>query len=293
VKLRVGTRGSPLALKQTDWVGSRLAHAGIGVEVVVVETRGDRVQDRRLHEVGGQGIFTKDLEEALLSGRIDAAVHSLKDLPSHLPEGLRLGAVTAREDPRDVLVAAPGIDPDALPEAARIGTSSLRREAIWKGAHPTHRVVGVRGNIGTRLRKLGAEVDALIVAAAGLHRMGQAAVISRYLDPGWMVPSPGQGALGIEVRVDDEASLAAARLVADPAAEEATAAEREVLAAAGGSCQIPLGAYAARDEEVWQLHVFFSPPKPPPLALTWRGMDLAQGVAWVIQEMGERKEAPS
>lgn len=293
MKFRVGTRGSPLALVQADWARVRWEARGIEVEIVVVETQGDRVQDRRLNEVGGQGLFTKDIEQALLDGRIDAAVHSLKDVPSRLPAGCRLGAVTQREDPRDVLVVAPGIDPDALSGDARIGTSSLRREAIWRTAHPSHQIVGVRGNLGTRLKKLGHEVDGLIVAAAGLHRMGQQELVSRYLDPGWMVPSPGQGALGIEVRTDDAQSVELAGLLSDPEAETAAAAERRVLAAAGGSCQIPLGAYASREGGEWNLHVFFARPDEAPLSLGWRGPELAVGVEWVLQEIGGATEGSS
>ena len=263
--------------------------------MVVVETRGDQVRDRRLHEIdktGSQGLFTKELEEALLGGRIDAAVHSLKDLPSTLPPGCVLGAVTAREDPRDALVVAPGLDPKELPADARIGTSSLRREAIWRTAYPTHEIVGVRGNLDTRLRKLGTEADALILAAAGLHRMGQADRVTRYLHPGWMVPSPGQGALGIEVRADDGDSLAAAELLSDATAHAACSAERAVLAACGGSCQIPLGAYAARedDQDIWDLYVYYAPPGRGAISVSWRGTDLSVGVGWVVGEVTEPAE---
>jgi hydroxymethylbilane synthase len=288
VKFRVGTRGSPLALAQASWARERWERAGLEVDVVVVETRGDQVRDRRLHEIGAQGLFTKEIEDALRSGTIDAAVHSLKDVPSRLPDGCRLGAITAREDARDVLVTAPGGDPDALGAGSRIGTSSLRREAIWRMAHPDHEVVGVRGNLDTRLSKLGQEVDALIVAAAGLHRMRQQHRVSRYLDPGWMVPSPGQGALGIEVREGDDRSLEAARMVADAEAEAACTAERAVMLAAGGSCQIPLGVYAAHDAELWNLYVFFDPPAGKTISLGWRGADLDVGVAWAVQEVSGR-----
>lgn len=295
MKLRVGTRGSALALVQAAWVRERWVEAGYDVDLVVLETRGDQVRDRRLHEIGSQGVFTKEIEEALLGGRIDVAVHSLKDLPSTLPAGCVLGAVTAREDPRDALVVAPGADPDKLPADARIGTSSLRREAIWRTAHPTHEIVGVRGNLDTRLKKLGSDVDALILAAAGLHRMGQASRVARYLDPAWMVPSPGQGALGLEVRAEDAENLKAARLLADPKVHAAYSAERAVMAACGGSCQIPLGAYAVREEreDIWNLYVYYAPPGRSALSLNWRGTDLEAGVSWVVAEVGGRGEGDS
>jgi hydroxymethylbilane synthase len=281
---RIGTRGSPLALAQAHWAQARWEAAGVACAIVVIHTRGDEVQDRALDEVGGTGLFTGELEKALLAGTVDAAVHSLKDLPTRLPDGLTMAAVTAREDPRDALVTADGRTLTDLPADARVGTSSLRRRAIWQAAYPTMTVVPVRGNLGTRLRLLDDRVDALVLAAAGLHRMGQADRVAEYLAPGWMVPAPGQGALAIEVRVDDQVARERAVLLEDGCTRRATDAERRLLDALGGNCQIPMGAYARREGALWELDVFSD--RPGPRTLSWTGADLDAGVAWVLAEWG-------
>jgi hydroxymethylbilane synthase len=287
---RIGTRGSPLALAQAEWVAAQWAARGVSCEIRVIHTRGDAVQDRALDQVGGTGLFTSELERALLDGEIDVAVHSLKDVPTRLPEGCALAAVTAREDPRDVLVTRDGRGLDALPADARVGTSSLRRAAIWRAAYPSMAVVPVRGNLGTRLAKLGGPVDALVLAAAGLHRMGQQHLVATYLDPGWMVPAPGQGALGVEVRADDRIARERATWVEDAMVRRATAAERRILDALGGNCQIPVGAYARMVDGAWELSVFVGADQrggrtAQPRTWSWRGPEVETGIEWILGEL--------
>jgi hydroxymethylbilane synthase len=292
---RIGTRGSPLALAQAQWVAAKWRARGVSCEICVIHTRGDAVQDRALDQVGGMGLFTSELERALVDGDIDAAVHSLKDVPTRLPDGLVLAAVTAREDPRDVLVTHDGRGLEALPADARVGTSSLRRAAIWRAAYPSMAVVPVRGNLGTRLGRLGGPVDALIVAAAGLHRMGQQHLVATYLDPGWMVPAPGQGALGVEVRADDRVARERAAWVEDATVRRATVAERRILDALGGNCQIPVGAYARVADGSWEVSVFVGAGahggSAEPRTWSWRGAELEAGIDWILDELaGSGKE---
>ncbi len=285
---RVGTRSSPLALAQATWVADQLALGGALVTLLPIESEGDRVQDRSLDEIGGRGVFTSALDDALADGRVDLVVHSLKDLPTRLAPALQLAAVTRREDPRDAAVLGRPGRLDALPAGARVGTSSLRRAALLRQAYPHLVVSPVRGNLGTRLRKLAAgEYDALVLAAAGLLRLGRADDISDYLDPSWMIPAPGQGALAVEVRADD---VDARRLVSpldDAAAHQATDAERQILEVMGGNCQIPLGAYADRDpsRDEWRLLVFAAGRGAAPARLSWQGSALDVGVAWVQAEL--------
>jgi hydroxymethylbilane synthase len=285
---RVGTRSSPLALAQAAWVVDQWALGGTPVTVVPIESEGDRVLDRSLDEIGGRGVFTTALEEALVDGRVDLVVHSLKDLPTRLAPSLQLAAVTRREDPRDAAVLRRPGHLDALPAGARVGTSSLRRAALLRQAYPDLVVAPVRGNLGTRLAKLAAgDYDALVLAAAGLVRLGRAHDIADYLDPSWMIPSPGQGALAVEVRADDLDAVRLASSLDDAEVHQATHAERQVLDAMGGNCQIPLGAYAERDpsRDEWQLLVFAAGGGAPPARLSWRGTALDVGVAWVTSEL--------
>ncbi len=240
--MKLGTRGSALARWQADWVRGRLAALGVAVEIVVITTRGDAEVDRPLHELEGKGFFTKEIEDALLAGRIDVAVHSLKDLPTQLPTGLALGAVPARHDPRDALVG--GTRLSDLPQGARIGTSSLRRVTQLRYLRPDLHVVPLRGNVPTRVRKAlaGEGCDAALLALAGLERLSlgdRAAPI----DPLDVMPAPGQGALGLEIRVDDVPTRDALRPLGDAASARAVAAERAVLAALGGGCQAPVAAW--------------------------------------------------
>jgi hydroxymethylbilane synthase len=246
--LRLGTRGSRLALWQAEWVRDALGRAGTAVEIVVIKTQGDAEVDRPLHQLEGTGFFTKAIEDALLAERVDIAVHSLKDLPTRFPPGLALGAVPARHDPAEALVARDAaVDSlDAIPSGAKVGTSSLRRQSQLRYRRPDLEVVSLRGNVPTRVDKVtsGADgLDAALLAAAGLDRLGLAASITARLDPLDVMPAPGQGALGIEIRADDQRAGAALQPLHDAGAHAAVAAERGLLAALGGGCQAPVGAW--------------------------------------------------
>jgi hydroxymethylbilane synthase len=244
--VKLGTRGSRLAKWQAEWVRGRLAALGVTAQLVVIKTRGDAEVDRPLQELEGKGFFTKEIEDALLAGRIDVAVHSLKDLPTHLPQGLALGAVPARHDAREALVARDGALTTllALPDGARVGTSSLRRVTQVRYLRPDLRVVPLRGNVPTRVRKAlsGDGCDAALLALAGLERLslGERAAP---IDPLEVMPAPGQGALGLEIRADDRLTREALRPLGDAASARAVAAERAVLAALGGGCQAPVAAW--------------------------------------------------
>jgi hydroxymethylbilane synthase len=240
--VKLGTRGSQLARWQAEWVRDRLATLGVGAEIVVIKTRGDAEIDRPLHELEGKGFFTKEIEDALLDARIDVAVHSLKDLPTTLPTGLALGAIPVRHDPRDALVNGKSLQ-DLAP-GTRVGTSSLRRVAQVRFLRPDLEVVPLRGNVPTRVRKVVSHdgLDAALLAIAGLERLGlggQASVV----DPLDVMPAPGQGALGIEIRADDDVTRKALQPLHDSAGAAAVGAERALLAALGGGCQAPVAAY--------------------------------------------------
>lgn len=243
----VGTRGSALALAQTRWVAAQLeaAHPGLETELRVIRTKGDEVRDRPLAQVGGKGLFTKELEVALLAEEIDLAVHSLKDLPTELPEDLVLGGIPLREDPRDALICAKWDALEALPAGATVGTSSLRRQAQLRALRPDLRLEDLRGNIDTRIgRVLDGDLDAAILAAAGLTRLDRTGDIRERLTPDRMLPAPGQGALGIEIRAKDEETAALLATLADPNTMRSVTAERAVLAALDGGCSVPIGALA-------------------------------------------------
>jgi len=248
-ELIIGTRGSALALAQAEGVAAALRRArpGITVRLERIRTAGDRLADAPLGPAGGKGLFVKEIEEALLAGRVDLAVHSLKDLPADLPLGLALAAFPSREDPRDVLVARGGGSLEALPEGAAVGTGSLRRQAQLLQLRPDLKVVPIRGNVDTRLRKLDAgEVEAILLAAAGLRRLGLEARITEYLPPDRMVPAIGQGALAIEVRERDLGGALgeAVRALDHAETRAAVAAERAFLRALGGDCKTPVAAHA-------------------------------------------------
>ncbi len=250
-RLRLGTRGSPLALAQAREVRARLgaAHAELepeaAVEIVVIKTTGDTVQDRTLAEIGGKGLFTKEIEEALLEGRIDAAVHSMKDVPTWLPEGLAIAAVLPREDPRDALVSARGDSLAALPRGAVVGTASLRRQAQVLLARPDVKVVPFRGNVQTRLHKLAeGEVDATLLAVAGLKRLGLAERITAVLEPEVMLPAVAQGAIGVETRADDGDTRGFLEALNDRTSALRVTAERACLEVLDGSCRTPIAALA-------------------------------------------------
>src|SRR5262245_36844463 len=240
--MKIGTRGSQLARWQAEWLRARLAERGVTTELVVIKTRGDAEVDRPLHELEGKGFFTKEIEEALLDGRIDVAVHSLKDLPTRLPTGLALAAIPVRHDPREALVS--GASLQALPAGTRIGTSSLRRVSQVRFLRPDLDVVPLRGNVPTRVHKVETHdgLDAALLALAGLERLGLGGkgVIVEPLD---VMPAPGQGALGIEVRESDAATRAALQPLHDAPSGTAVTAERALLAALGGGCQAPVAAW--------------------------------------------------
>jgi hydroxymethylbilane synthase len=242
--LAIGSRGSQLALWQARHIASRLAALGVGTRLEVIRTTGDRITGVPLAKVGAKGLFTKEIEEALLDGRIDLAVHSLKDLPTVLPAGLAIAAVPGRELPFDALV---GSTLAALGSGARVGTSSLRRAAQLRARRPDLVIEDIRGNLDTRLRKLDeGGYDAILLAAAGLHRLGWGERIAELLPPEAMCPAVGQGALAVETRTSGEAFEICRRLD-DPAARAAVTAERAVLRALGGGCQVPIGAHAVVD----------------------------------------------
>ncbi|MGB1701184.1 MAG: hydroxymethylbilane synthase, partial [Nannocystaceae bacterium] len=246
--VRVGTRRSPLALWQAKHVVDALERRWRGTvqcELVEVVTEGDKILDRPLNEVGGKGLFVNAIEEKLLAGEIDVAVHSMKDLPSKLPEGLVIACTPKREDPRDVICGPEGIRIGRLPAGLKIGTSSLRRSALIRRLNPDVEIVPIRGNVQTRLRKFEeAEVDAVILAAAGLHRLGLEDRITEYLDVERFCPAACQGILGVECREDDARIRSLLKPLNDRGASIAAAAERAYLETLEGGCQVPMGCYA-------------------------------------------------
>ena len=264
VTVRVGTRGSRLALIQTELTLAvlREAHPDVNFEVVTVTTQGDANQTAPLAGMG-LGVFVKEIERRLETGEIDMAVHSLKDMPTVLPPNMALGAVLERADPRDALVSHLGTTLDEFPAGAKIGTSSPRRQAQIAERRPDLQIVPIRGNVDTRLRKAaGDECDGTVIAVAGLDRMGMSEVITEYLSPADFVPPPGQGAMAVEIRADDErtAEMVASADHAPTAA--AVRAERSFLEALGGGCQVPVGAYAEFvSGDSLRLTVFMATPK--------------------------------
>ena len=262
MRIRIGSRGSLLALWQAHHVRDRLLALGHEVEVKIITTTGDRLQDRRLEAVGGKGAFLKEIEEALLAGEVDLAVHSLKDVPTGLPKGLGLVAVLERADPRDAWIAASGQGLDALGAGARVGTTSLRRRAQLRARRPDLEVEDLRGNVDTRLRRLkeGA-FDAILLAMAGLVRLGRAAEVTQPLDAREFVPAPGQGVVTLECRQDDGATRAAVQPLHHEETQRAVSAERGFLAALGGGCNVPLGAHAAPFGAGLRLSAFVSDPE--------------------------------
>jgi hydroxymethylbilane synthase len=244
-RLRIGSRGSQLALWQANHIATLLRGRGHEVEIEIIKTTGDKITDVPLARVGTKGMFTKEIEEALAAGRVDLAVHSLKDLPTEIPPGFELAAVTKRDDPRDVLCSHKHASIEVLPKAARVGTSSLRRQAQLKALRPDLDIHPLRGNVDTRLAKLEAgEYDAVILAAAGLNRLGKAEAIKQFISPDAMCPAAGQGALAIEVRAGDTAVLQLLAFLDDSAARATTTCERALLGRLGGGCQVPIGALA-------------------------------------------------
>ena len=254
--IRIATRKSPLALWQAEHVRARLLalHPGLQVELLKMSTQGDRILDSPLAKIGGKGLFVKELEQGMLEGRADLAVHSMKDVPSELPAGLCIGAILEREDPRDAFVSSRYASVDDLPEGARVGTSSLRRQCQLRARRPDLQILDLRGNVGTRLGKLdGGDYDAIVLACAGLKRLGLSERISRELAPEEMLPAIAQGVIGIECRVDDERIN---RLITPLNHQETryrTQAERAMNAALAGGCQAPVAGYSLLSEGVIEL----------------------------------------
>ena len=252
--IRIGTRGSPMALRQTAFVADSLAAAHpdfaamATIELVTIRTTGDRVQDRLLEEIGGKGLFAKEIEEALVARRIDLAVHSLKDLETWLPDGLTIACVLPRDDPRYALLSSQAMRLTSLPTGARVGTASLRRQAQLLRHRPDLVVVPIRGNVNTRMRKLDAgDVDALVLALCGLERLGEAGRAVEILAPETMLPAIGQGALAIECRAADEMVHRLVQPLHDAMSAACVGAERAMLAALDGSCRTPIAGLAALD----------------------------------------------
>jgi hydroxymethylbilane synthase len=263
--LRIGTRGSPLALVQARAVRSRLAAAmGVNeetIELVVIRTTGDTIQDRPLADEGGKGLFTKEIEEALLDRRIDLAVHSAKDMPTILPKGLSLMACLEREDPRDVFISHKARSLVELPRGASLGTASLRRQAIAKRARPDLRVTPLRGNVDTRLRKLDAgEVDATLLALAGLRRLGLVEHITSIMNAEEFLPAVGQGAIGIEARKDDTRVCDILARIDHAETFIAVVCERAFLAALDGSCKTPIAGHATISGDAIQFRGLIARP---------------------------------
>jgi hydroxymethylbilane synthase len=262
MKLTIGSRGSKLALWQAHWVRDQLASRGDEIEIRIIKTTGDKLQAiapgeslpasmaQTVVEAGSKGLFIKEIEEALLAGEIDVAVHSLKDLPTEQPPGLALGAVPKREDARDVFISRSGQLLEKMPPGARVATSSLRRQTQLRVLRSDLVYVAMRGNLDTRLRKLErGDCEALVLAAAGVHRLGLTERITAYFRPDQMCPAVGQGALGIEIRADDARAGEAVARLDHPATHQAVCAERAMLRRLGGGCQVPIAAHAVVEND--------------------------------------------
>lgn len=243
--LRIGSRGSQLALWQANHISELLRAQGHTVEIEIIKTTGDKITDVALAKVGTKGMFTKEIEEALVDDRIDLAVHSLKDLPTELSGDFEIAAVPTREDARDVFCSLKFASIEDLPQQANVGTSSLRRQAQLKAIRPDLQTYPLRGNVDTRLRKLeDGEYDAIILAAAGLKRLGKTQLVRQVIPTGVMTPAAGQGALAIEIRNGDTATRTFLSFLDDADARATTACERSLLQKLGGGCQVPIGAFA-------------------------------------------------
>ncbi len=246
-RIHIGTRGSKLALWQANWVKSRLEalHPSLTVELTIIKTKGDKILDVPLAKVGGKGLFVKEIEEALLEGRIDLAVHSMKDMPAEIPDGLCIGAVPERETPVDALISREGQALEELPRGARVGTSSLRRSSQLLRARPDLEIIPLRGNLDTRLRKLDeGRMDAIVLAGAGIRRLGLEERITQLLAPEIMLPAVGQGALCVETRAADAQIAPLVAPLEDQTTRLAVTAERAFLHRLEGGCQVPIAGHA-------------------------------------------------
>ncbi|HEY4087489.1 MAG TPA: hydroxymethylbilane synthase [Bryobacteraceae bacterium] len=289
--LVIGSRGSQLALWQANHIKSRLEARGVETRIEIIRTTGDKITDSPLHKVGGKGLFTKEIEEALLDKRIDLAVHSLKDLPTELPKGLTIAAIPKREDQRDAMVGGKLRD---LKFGARVGTSSLRRIAQLRRIRPDLDIQSIRGNVDTRIGKVEkGEFDAIVLAAAGLRRLGWGNIISETFRPDIMCPAVGQGALAIET-LEHSAALEACAPLDDPWTRLPVSAERAMLSELGGGCQVPIGAFATLENtDMFLTGAVFSPDGAAMIRYTATGectkpAELGRAVAKVLLERGAR-----
>ena len=248
MRIIIGTRGSRLAVAQAEYVKQRLEkkYPEDEISLKLIKTRGDRIQSRSLGEIGGKGVFVREIERALLDGEIQLAVHSMKDMPAEVPEGLVFAKAWEREDPRDVLVLREASSLENLPENARIGTGSLRRGIQLKALREDLAIVDIRGNVETRLEKMTSQkLDGLVLAAAGLNRLGKASLVTQYLEPEQMIPAPAQGILGIELRADMPELLDRMNALSDENTDRILQAERAFVRIMGGDCILPAGAFAS------------------------------------------------
>ena len=260
-RLRIGSRGSQLALWQANHILALLEAHGHEVTIEIIHTTGDKIIDVPLAKVGIKGMFTKEIEEALVDSRIDLAVHSLKDLPTELAAQFAFAAITKREDPHDVFCSSKFHSIDELPEGAKVGTSSLRRQAQLKAVRPDLEAHPLRGNVDTRLRKLEAgEYDAIILAAAGVRRLGKTELVRQTIAAEIMCPAAGQGALAVEIRAGDAATAGHLKFLDDPAARATTSCERSLLNKMGGGCQVPIGALAEMRDGILHLQAVVARP---------------------------------
>jgi hydroxymethylbilane synthase len=261
-RLRIGSRGSQLALWQANHISDLLRAQGHSVELEIIKTTGDKITDVALAKVGTKGMFTKEIEEALVENRVDLAVHSLKDLPTEVAGDFEIAAITTRENPRDVFCSVKFGSIEALPQGAMVGTSSLRRQAQLLAIRPDLRISPLRGNVDTRLRKLEAgEYDAIILAAAGLSRLGKTQLVRQVIPVEVMTPAAGQGALGIEIRNGDAATRRLIAFLDDAAARTTTTCERALLNRLGGGCQVPIGAFAQVQNDRIRLDALVAHPE--------------------------------
>lgn len=286
--MRIGTRGSPLALAQAEEVKARLiaSHPDLAaeghIEIVIIKTTGDQVQNRPLVEIGGKGLFTKEIEDALLDHRIDLAVHSMKDVPTYLPEGLEIACLLSREDPRDVLISAGGTKLADLPHGAVIGTASLRRQAQLKALRPDFIVIPLRGNVGTRLDKIErGDATATLLPLAGLKRLGKTEAATEILAVDQMLPAAAQGAIGIEIRNNDYAIRNRLTALHDAATATCVTAERACLARLEGSCRTPIAVYAEWQENGLWLRSLIAATDG-----SWVLRDHRRGAATMAAEIG-------
>ena len=289
IMLVIGSRGSQLALWQANYIRDRLAARGMETRIEIVKTTGDRILDSPLHQLGGKGLFTKEIEDALLEGRVDLAVHSMKDLPTELPIGLTIAAIPQRADPRDAMVGGKLRD---LKPGAVVGTSSLRRIAQLRRLRPDLDIRSIRGNVDTRIGKVEkGEYDAIVLAAAGLQRLGWGEIISEIFRPDVMCPAVAQGALAIETRTEGRGFDACVALD-DPWTRLPVTAERAMLGGLGGGCQVPIGAFATlEDTELFLTGAVFSPDGARMIRYTATGdctkpSELGRSVAGVLLERG-------